>query len=473
MICRKTLYILMFVLLPSGLMANDGLDRADSLYRAGKYKAAVQLLENGVVPELEAEKDTISLLKAWSILGCCHVETGDHETAAKYCNMTIPSLDYYGVDYYFVTNTLFSIGQMYHRLGYNEEALQYIDRSLIYETELGRPNIITRRYIEKASILMDLGEYTDALEVLENGLPYTSDALNPHYRSQIIYYKGLCYEKLGDDAAADEMFRLSEQTAHFISPKKEHADYTLVPGLLLKMGDYAIADRDTAKAVSMYNYAVKNAKNVHEYDTESKALTALSEIYRESDREISDSYMARADSLTFAPYIRELALKMSLAGIEFPLRESEHKVEMQRMRILALSLALMLLFIIAFLLWYKIRVSRQNAEHEREKLDMLERELEQKRRLLVLADTAHDQSMSQEVRDIANELGDHTALTKRESEICTMIKQGLINKEIADRLNISLRTVQNHRSSIYRKLGVTNTAELINAFDKIPSDKQE
>ncbi len=47
-------------------------------------------------------------------------------------------------------------------------------------------------------------------------------------------------------------------------------------------------------------------------------------------------------------------------------------------------------------------------------------------------------------------------LTPREVEICTMIKTGLTNKEIARLMNISTQTVENHRKHIRQKLNLTN-----------------
>ena len=44
------------------------------------------------------------------------------------------------------------------------------------------------------------------------------------------------------------------------------------------------------------------------------------------------------------------------------------------------------------------------------------------------------------------------ALTKRELEILTQVASGMFNKEIANNLNISERTVKNHVSNIFRKL---------------------
>lgn len=52
-------------------------------------------------------------------------------------------------------------------------------------------------------------------------------------------------------------------------------------------------------------------------------------------------------------------------------------------------------------------------------------------------------------------------LTTREIEIITLIADGLTNSEIGDKLFISPRTVDTHRTNIFRKLGVANAAELI------------
>jgi DNA-binding NarL/FixJ family response regulator len=52
-------------------------------------------------------------------------------------------------------------------------------------------------------------------------------------------------------------------------------------------------------------------------------------------------------------------------------------------------------------------------------------------------------------------------LTKREKEILKMIAEGLSSQEIADKLFISLRTVETHRLNINQKLDVKNTAGLV------------
>lgn len=52
-------------------------------------------------------------------------------------------------------------------------------------------------------------------------------------------------------------------------------------------------------------------------------------------------------------------------------------------------------------------------------------------------------------------------LTKRELEIIKLISGEMTNQEIADKLSISLRTVDTHRRNLLQKLGVKNTAGLV------------
>ena len=52
-----------------------------------------------------------------------------------------------------------------------------------------------------------------------------------------------------------------------------------------------------------------------------------------------------------------------------------------------------------------------------------------------------------------------TTLTKRENEILKMIAAGYLNKEIGSELNISERTVKNHVSSLFKKIGVSDRTQ--------------
>ena len=55
-------------------------------------------------------------------------------------------------------------------------------------------------------------------------------------------------------------------------------------------------------------------------------------------------------------------------------------------------------------------------------------------------------------------------LTKRERNILQFLADGSSNKELAERLSISINTVKFHLSNLYEKLGVKNRAQAISFF---------
>jgi DNA-binding NarL/FixJ family response regulator len=79
-----------------------------------------------------------------------------------------------------------------------------------------------------------------------------------------------------------------------------------------------------------------------------------------------------------------------------------------------------------------------------------------------------------DVRDMisANKLeipGEYSihCLSKRELEVVNLIKQGLTSRQIGYKLNIALKTVEAHRYNILKKIGMRNTAALVNWMNKM------
>lgn len=65
------------------------------------------------------------------------------------------------------------------------------------------------------------------------------------------------------------------------------------------------------------------------------------------------------------------------------------------------------------------------------------------------------QNKEQKITDAA-----FNTLTPREQEIMILVAEGLTTNQISERLYISPKTVENHRSSIMRKLNLRNTIEV-------------
>ena len=57
-------------------------------------------------------------------------------------------------------------------------------------------------------------------------------------------------------------------------------------------------------------------------------------------------------------------------------------------------------------------------------------------------------------------------LTPRESEVLRLVIAGLLNKQIAAELGITLRTIKTHRARVMQKMGVVSVAELVRLVQK-------
>jgi DNA-binding NarL/FixJ family response regulator len=60
---------------------------------------------------------------------------------------------------------------------------------------------------------------------------------------------------------------------------------------------------------------------------------------------------------------------------------------------------------------------------------------------------------------------EYSALTPREQEITRLLAEGLPTKNVAERLFISPKTVENHRANIMKKLNLHSTMELVRYAD--------
>jgi DNA-binding NarL/FixJ family response regulator len=57
--------------------------------------------------------------------------------------------------------------------------------------------------------------------------------------------------------------------------------------------------------------------------------------------------------------------------------------------------------------------------------------------------------------------GDESELTEREAQVVQLLARGHINREIADRLDLSIKTVEVHKARALEKLGLRTRAELV------------
>jgi FixJ family two-component response regulator len=57
-------------------------------------------------------------------------------------------------------------------------------------------------------------------------------------------------------------------------------------------------------------------------------------------------------------------------------------------------------------------------------------------------------------------------LTPREFEVMQFVITGMLNKQVADKLEMAEKTVKVHRGRVMQKLGITSVAELVRVVEK-------
>ena len=83
----------------------------------------------------------------------------------------------------------------------------------------------------------------------------------------------------------------------------------------------------------------------------------------------------------------------------------------------------------------------------------------------------HDRMMRTQHAEVAGLRRRYEQLTAREREVMQLVVSGLLNKQIAVRLNISEVTVKLHRHQVMEKMKADSLAELVKISEKLTSQK--
>lgn len=80
----------------------------------------------------------------------------------------------------------------------------------------------------------------------------------------------------------------------------------------------------------------------------------------------------------------------------------------------------------------------------------------------------HDQEQLKTLRTTIDAQRGYDSLTPRERQICQLVVQGLMNKEIAEKFECSLKTVKVHRARVMEKMGAQSLLELAEKIRNLP-----
>lgn len=80
---------------------------------------------------------------------------------------------------------------------------------------------------------------------------------------------------------------------------------------------------------------------------------------------------------------------------------------------------------------------------------------------------ARDKLRRQEAKRDASLRSRYETLTERERQVLMLVAAGLLNKQIAERVNVTEATVKLHRSQVMRKMQASSLADLVRMADRL------
>jgi RNA polymerase sigma factor (sigma-70 family) len=97
-------------------------------------------------------------------------------------------------------------------------------------------------------------------------------------------------------------------------------------------------------------------------------------------------------------------------------------------------------------------------------IDFIEKPFDYRELVALVRRCFERDAQTRSARDAQRRIQERLAqLTQREREVLELVVAGMMNREIAERLEISIKTVEAHRAKLMEKLGMDSVAELVQA----------
>lgn len=322
-----------------------------------------------------------------------------------------------------------------------DQAEKYILRSIELERTMNRPDKLAVRLGMASDIYLKQNKPQAALPYITEAFELDSIGNRPIKMAIRLSQRASVYEALGrfNDAKRNLLQAIS------IFAGTTHLRSTAI--CYNQLGNLALRDGHQLQAEEYYGNAVSLSQQCGDIYTESKATRGMAEALKDKDPREALTMLNRHVQLSDSIFSEQMAQKLSLFQAKYNESEKQHQNTMERhhtwLRIILLIIfggTLLILAIIGCVRYIRYR-----------------REFLQPTTTMELHPTAMDiykeRPGNHELRSIT--------LTNREKQILRLCCKGLQDKEIARLLYISERTVNTHKSNIFRKCGVNNTVELV------------
>ncbi len=402
--------------------------------------------------------------------------------------------------------TYLNIGLFYRTAGNFKQAISSYLKALSLYKYLNKSSLVASTQNNIATLFYFLKKYDKTIEYSNYAYKYATKAGNNREIASSFFEKGIAYDKIGEKDSA-ELYLLK---AHKILKKLPYekdlnatafnlANVYMAKGKLDNAFEIydTLKDRFKAKndikgytscinGLGLIYYAKGKNDSALKYLEQSyqqlsyiedpfifkSVLKSLADLYERlgNDKkalELHKTYENLKDSLYKEEIARQTAeieakyrLRELISGMMDISREKEKIAGKNKLLFISVLLAIGLLSVLFYFYRKKMKLVKEMNKQKEKYLNEYKSVKEAYEQVHnKLEKISYLMSESQKIKSEDDKEYPIESLTKRELEVLTYISIGLLDKEIADKLNISVTTVRTHCRNIYKKLGINNRTE--------------
>ena len=435
----------------------EAMAKAQALYDSDHPQEAVEML-NEILPSVRESGDNDALAECLSVLSTSYTRMGAMNLALA-AQTECYHLDLETGEPSYISSSLNNLAGICIYLGEYDMALDYILEAIRYEEPLGNPAALAVRYglaseaYQMKNNLAESEEYAlKALEITRQTGDEVKIAVRKSQLSEVYLKTGRLKEAR---ALLEEAIEVLE---------KNSAKHSLSIALR-QMGSAALGEGNSREAYNYFSRALAMSEELGNKNHQKRLSMSLAQVLRDTDPIRAMGYLEDAIALSDSIFQEQTASKLSAQRGEYEMMMQEKEIEQQKKDLRAVRLFIILLSFLALVLVAGVVLLVRYLYTERRNVRMLEDAAALKDRMLSLLGTSGE-GQSSEIKKISQSLSylgqePQDILTKKERQVAEYCYQGLVTKEIADRMNISQRTVETHKRNIFQKLEISSTLELV------------
>ncbi len=465
---RKAL-VIGCLLLWAGSSRADLRERTLVLVDSAYAEAVEGRLENAISINLDAldivPEDSLALrCECYSCLLYCYHRLGNYREALRYGELCLQFDEKQGTPQD-LSASLGNLAGIYSSAGQQDVAENYLLRAIDIENTLiateqdYTPKSLAVRKAMLGEVLLAKSKNQCVAEqknTLAQALQLTEEALAIDRALERRLQEGMRLAQLGHIYEAMGESQLAKHcTEEALAIARETGNKMTEVLCLLQLGNY----REAAARASLFGFKKQEFEACDRLYKDAKQAGRSTEALQ---------WLERARELYMVLQNDETQRQLTAAHVEYDTYRKEQQIaeqkrvlESNRKRIrLFIAFSVLSLILLCLLVTIVVLLRRNKNELEKKVIDREQQyaKLAQELRLFYGKDIA---TLLRDIADAKAKNMSETTLTKREQEVVRYICEGLRGKEIADKMNISIRAVNSHKTNIFNKLGITSSVELV------------